>query len=109
MRLRFLIGAEPKSGSSNDRKRGQSPYGWIPTSSNGSKPMAAGTRPKQMGFYATPCFISKEKNILAMLPACDGVRRLDRRSEMHGSCRAKMNSTVTLSAIYSRDSDGASS
>ncbi len=61
MRLSSLIGAEPKSGSSIGQQRGPSPCGWIPISSNGSKPMAAGIKPKRMGFYATPCFTTQEK------------------------------------------------
>jgi len=32
-----------------------------PASSHGSKPMVAVTRPKQIGFYGTPCFTPRER------------------------------------------------
>lgn len=43
-----------KLGSSTGQRRSLSRFVWIPTSSHGSKPMAAVIIPKQIGFYDKP-------------------------------------------------------
>lgn len=61
MRPRFSIGALPKSASSIGPRRKPSPCVWTPTSSPGSRPMVAVTKPRQIGFYVKRCFISARK------------------------------------------------
>src|SRR5882724_12723108 len=69
---RLSIGAEPKSASSIDQRRSPLRCVWILTSSHGSKPMAAVTRPKRMGCCDTPCFTTREKRVLASVKASAG-------------------------------------
>src|SRR3989454_8139831 len=78
---RFSTGAAPKSASSTGQRRNPSPCAWIPTSSHGSRPMAAVIRLRRIGFYDTPCFTTPERRVGVVTISSSGVARPDIRKE----------------------------
>jgi hypothetical protein len=86
---RFSTGAEPKSASSTGQPRSPSPCAWIPTSSHGSKRMAAVIRPKRIGFYDMPCFTTPDRRVGPI--ASSGVARPDIRKERLDSHSHRLN------------------
>jgi len=78
---RFSTGAAPKSASSTGQRRNPSRCAWIPTSSHGSRPMAAVIRLRRIGFYDTPCFTTPERRVGVVTISSSGVARPDIRKE----------------------------